>query len=48
MVDIFAKVSSFTLAKDAMEMGIYPYFRALSDSEGVTATFEFKNVVMLG
>jgi 8-amino-7-oxononanoate synthase len=48
VADIFAKVSSFTLAKDAMEMGIYPYFRALSDSEGVTATFEGKNVVMLG
>lgn len=29
-------------------MGIYPYFRALSDSEGVTATFEGKEVVMLG
>lgn len=47
-MDIFAKVSNFTLAKEAMEMGIYPYFRALSDSEGVTATFEGKNVVMLG
>ncbi|QPC85217.1 pyridoxal phosphate-dependent aminotransferase family protein [Phototrophicus methaneseepsis] len=31
-----------------MAMGIYPYFRALSDSEGVTATFEGKDVVMLG
>ncbi|MCA9894093.1 MAG: aminotransferase class I/II-fold pyridoxal phosphate-dependent enzyme [Anaerolineae bacterium] len=29
-------------------MGIYPYFRALSDSEGTTATFEGKDVVMLG
>jgi 8-amino-7-oxononanoate synthase len=48
VVDIFAKVNSFTLAKEAMEMGIYPYFRALSDSEGVTATFEGKDVVMLG
>jgi 8-amino-7-oxononanoate synthase len=48
VVDIFDKVAGFTLAKEAMEMGIYPYFRALSDSEGVTATFEGKNVVMLG
>ena len=48
MTDIFAKVSSFTLVKEAKELGIYPYFRALSDSEGVTATFEGKNVVMLG
>ncbi|MBA3871459.1 MAG: pyridoxal phosphate-dependent aminotransferase family protein [Anaerolineae bacterium] len=29
-------------------MGMYPYFRALSHSEGVTATFEGKEVVMLG
>lgn len=29
-------------------MGIYPYFRALSDSEGTTATFEGKEVVMIG
>lgn len=48
MVDIFDKVSHFTEAKDAIELGIYPYFRALSDSEGVTATFEGKEVVMLG
>ncbi|MBK8135523.1 MAG: aminotransferase class I/II-fold pyridoxal phosphate-dependent enzyme [Anaerolineae bacterium] len=31
-----------------MELGIYPYFRALSDSEGTTATFEGKEVVMIG
>jgi 8-amino-7-oxononanoate synthase len=48
VVDIFDKVGGFTAAKDAMELGIYPYFRALSDSEGVTATFEGKNVVMIG
>lgn len=48
MSDIFDKVSGFTAAKEAMELGIYPYFRALSDSEGVTATFEGKDVVMIG
>jgi 8-amino-7-oxononanoate synthase len=48
VADIFDKVSGFTAAKDAMELGIYPYFRALSDSEGVTATFEGKEVVMIG
>ncbi|MFW5709103.1 MAG: aminotransferase class I/II-fold pyridoxal phosphate-dependent enzyme [Chloroflexota bacterium] len=31
-----------------MEAGLYPYFRALSDSEGTTATFEGKEVVMIG
>lgn len=48
MADLFDKVTSFTAAKEAMELGIYPYFRALSHSEGVTATFEGKQVVMLG
>lgn len=48
MTDIFDKVKNFTQAKEAMEMGIYPYFRALSDSEGTTAVFEGKDVVMIG
>lgn len=48
MADVFDKINHFTLAKEAKAMGIYPYFRALSDSEGTTATFEGKDVVMLG
>lgn len=48
MSDLFHKVTTFTQAKEAIEMGIYPYFRALSDSEGTTAVFEDKDVVMLG
>jgi 8-amino-7-oxononanoate synthase len=48
VADLFDKVKGFTAAKEAMELGIYPYFRALSHSEGVTATFEGKQVVMLG
>lgn len=31
-----------------MALGIYPYFRALSVSEGTTAVFEGKEVVMIG
>ncbi|MCU0474570.1 MAG: pyridoxal phosphate-dependent aminotransferase family protein [Anaerolineae bacterium] len=48
MTDIFDKVHGFTQAKEAIELGIYPYFRALSDSEGTTATFEGREVVMIG
>lgn len=48
VADLFDKAKKFTRAKEAMEMGIYPYFRALSDSEGTTATFEGKEVVMIG
>ena len=48
MADLFDKARNFTEAREAMEMGIYPYFRALSESEGTTATFEGKEVVMIG
>lgn len=48
MADLFDKVKQFTQAREAIELGIYPYFRALSDSEGTTATFEGKEVVMIG
>jgi 8-amino-7-oxononanoate synthase len=48
MADIFEKASKFTLAREAMEMGIYPYFRPLSDTEGAIAYFEGKEVVMIG
>lgn len=48
MGDLFDKVGTFTAAKEAMKMGIYPYFRALSESEGTTAIFEGREVVMIG
>jgi 8-amino-7-oxononanoate synthase len=51
MADLFEKIAhdeTMTRVKDAMDIGMYPYFRALSDSEGVTATFEGKEVVMIG
>ncbi len=48
MADLFDKVGGYTQAKEAMALGIYPYFRALSVSEGTTAIFEGKEVVMIG
>ena len=48
MADLFDKVGGFTQAKDAIAAGIYPYFRALSDTEGAIASFEGKEVVMCG
>ncbi|MEP7286408.1 MAG: pyridoxal phosphate-dependent aminotransferase family protein [Chloroflexota bacterium] len=47
-MDIFDKVKKFTQAKDAMEMGIYPYFLPLQNSEGTTAIFEGHEVIMIG
>jgi len=48
VADLFDKLGTFTQAKEAMALGIYPYFRALSVSEGTTAIFEGKEVVMIG
>ena len=47
-MDLFEKTRTFTRAKEAMEMGIYPFFQPLSDSEGTTAIFKGKEVVMIG
>ncbi len=48
MAELFEKVKNYRYAKDAIELGIYPYFRALSDTEGAVAHFEGKEVVMIG
>jgi 8-amino-7-oxononanoate synthase len=46
--DLFDKAYAYTHAKNIMAVGLYPYFRPLSHSEGTTATFEGREVVMLG
>jgi 8-amino-7-oxononanoate synthase len=46
--DLFDKVRSHDRAKEAMLAGVYPYFRALSDTEGAVAVFEGREVVMIG
>jgi 8-amino-7-oxononanoate synthase len=46
--DLFDKVHGFDRAKEAIAAGVYPYFRALSDTEGAVAMFEGKEVVMIG
>jgi 8-amino-7-oxononanoate synthase len=48
VADLFDKARKYTTAKDAMKLGIYPYFRALSDTEGAVAYFQGKEVVMIG
>jgi 8-amino-7-oxononanoate synthase len=48
MKDIFDKTRAFTRAREAMEMGIYPFFQPLTDSDATTATFKGKKVVMIG
>ena len=48
MIDIFEKTTKFTRAKEAMELGLYPFFQPLEDSDATTATFKGKQVVMIG
>lgn len=48
MADLFDKAKNYTQAREAIELGIYPYFRALSDTEGAIAKFQGKEVVMIG
>jgi len=48
LYDKIAKDPIMRLANDARSMGLYPYFRALSDSEGTVAVFEGREVVMIG
>jgi 8-amino-7-oxononanoate synthase len=51
MGDLFDKIhhdETIRRAKEAAEIGMYPFFQPLSDTEGVTATFNGKEVVMLG
>ncbi|HVO44082.1 MAG TPA: pyridoxal phosphate-dependent aminotransferase family protein [Aggregatilineales bacterium] len=47
-MDLFDKIPKFTQAKEAMEMGIYPFFLPLQNSEGTTAQFEGHEVIMIG
>jgi 8-amino-7-oxononanoate synthase len=39
-MDIFEKCSSFTAAREAMAIGLYPYFIAMAESEGTEAVFQ--------
>lgn len=48
MKDIFDKTRTFTRAKEAMALGLYPFFQPLADSDATTATFRGKEVVMIG
>ena len=46
--DLFDKVKAFTYANWAREQGLYPFYQPLQNSEGVTATFQGHEVIMIG
>ncbi len=47
-VDIFAKVSTFTEAKEAIKGGYYPYFIPLDENEGTEVMYKGHRLIMCG
>ncbi len=48
MADLFQKCLEFTRADEVKEMGLYPYFRAVQESEGPVVMMEGRKVIMAG
>jgi 8-amino-7-oxononanoate synthase len=46
--DVFSKIASFQLVKQARELGLYPFYRPLDSNEGPEAVIDGKRVIMLG
>ncbi len=46
--DIFTKAYNFTRADEVKEMGLYPYFKPLQDTNGETVRIEGRDVIMAG
>lgn len=47
-MDIFKKCAEYTLAKDAIAAGIYPYFIPLTENEGTEVVLRGKRLIMCG
>ena len=46
--DLFEKTQHFTIAKQAMAAGIYPFFTPMSGNEGTEAIYKGKRLIMCG
>jgi 8-amino-7-oxononanoate synthase len=47
-MDIFEKCTSFTLAKEAIASGLYPFFIPMTDNEGTEAVYQGRRLIMCG
>ena len=47
-MDVFDKCTNFSYAREAQKSGLYPYFIALSESEGPLAEYEGNQLIMCG
>ncbi len=48
MTDIFEKCRNFTIARQLMESGIYPYFKALESEQAPEVVIQGKKFIMFG
>ncbi len=47
-MDIFAKCSQFTAAREAVKQGMYPYFIPLTETEGTEVIYKGHRMIMCG
>ncbi len=47
-MDIFDKCMKFTRAKEAIEQGIYPYFKPIRENHGPRVTMDGREIIMIG
>jgi 8-amino-7-oxononanoate synthase len=47
-VDLFDKCNAFTRADEIKALGLYPYFRAIEESEGPVVSIEGRKIIMAG
>jgi 8-amino-7-oxononanoate synthase len=47
-VDIFDKARSFTRAREAQALGMYPFFIPFDDAEGTIVHYEGREIIMIG
>lgn len=47
-MDLFEKCANFTAARDAQQIGLYPYFIPLAESEGTVAEYQGQELIMCG
>lgn len=48
MMDLFQKCQDFTIVKEVMEAGIYPYFHALHSGQDTVVNMEGRRTIMIG
>jgi len=47
-MDLFSKCREYTVAKKAIEEGIYPYFIPLNENEGTEVVYKGQRLIMCG